>query len=281
MADVQVNPLPEGDGYAPRAEILVTNLSGVARITVRRTADGRTFDVRGMINLPVSGAVSRIDFSVPFNRPVTYRAELFDGAGASMGFTDPFVMPAIVSAGTWVHNPLRPEGAVRVSAQASTAQNLSRPTPGEVVYPIGRTVGVMVTGPRRGLSGMVFDVACDTEDEATRLQAMLGGYGDGAYTTPVLCIRPGADFRLRIPSTLYLGVLDMVEQDVNFSFGGNRVNQKMVGDEVSPPFPGLFIPLLTYADLKAYYSTMAALKADNATYLAVSRRYDLAGSANA
>ena len=60
---------------------------------------------------------------------------------------------------------------------------------------------------------------------------------------------------------------------------GEWTVQRMVGDEVAPPVPGLFIPLLTNADLKAYYATNAAMKADNATNAALARRYDLSGLA--
>ncbi|RKT33679.1 hypothetical protein DEU34_2283 [Microbacterium sp. AG1240] len=261
--------------------------------------------VRGMVRLPVSGAVSRIDFEVPFNAVVSYRAELFDGAGVSLGFTDPAVLgetfsglapseellpgslypeeslagAGVISPFTWMHNPLAPEGAVRVSMSDSAAAEISRPTPGAVVYPRGRRVGVMVSEPRRGLSGFVADVYCDSLEDADRVQAMLGDYN--TTTVPVLCIRPGLDFNARITAPLFLGVSDIVEEGLTVRWGGSDLIQRISGDEVSPPVPGLFIPLLTYADLNAYYSTYAAFNSDNASYLAASRRYELAGSADA
>lgn len=259
-----------------------------------------------MVRLPVSGAVSRIDFEVPFNAVVSYRAELFDEAGVLLGFTEPAVLgetytgiaPAedliplgslypeesssgagVISPFTWMHNPLAPEGAVRVSMSDSAASEISRPVPGSVIYPRGRRVGVMVSEPRRGLAGFVADVYCDSLEDADRVQAMLGDYT--STTVPVLCIRPGLDFNARITSPLFLGVSDIVEEGLNVRWGGSDLIERISGDEVSPPVPGLFIPLLTYADLNAYYSTYAAFNNDNASYLAASRRYELAGSADA
>lgn len=261
--------------------------------------------VRGMVLLPVSGAVSRIDFEVPFNAVVSYRAELFDESGVSLGFTEPAVLgetftglapsedllpgslypeeslsgSGVISPFTWMHNPLAPEGAVRVSMLDSAAAGISRPTPGTVVYPRGRRVGVMVSEPRRGLSGFVADVYCDSLEDADRVQAMLGDYN--TTTVPVLCIRPGLDFNARITSPLFLGVNDMVEEDWDVRMGAEGTVQRIKGDEVSPPVPGLFIPLLTYADIASFYSSYATFNAAYASYLAASRDYSLAGSAEA
>ena len=306
MAVISLTVLDASGTYGPRVEVVVTGLGSVAAITVTRSASGRSHQVRGLVRAPVSGAVSRIDFEVPFNVPVSYRAELFDAAGLSVGFTDAVSLPdvirglapsvllapsaalapgeqvvgtGVVSDYTWMHNPLSPEGAVRVNVLASSAQQLSRPVPGSVLYPRGRRVGVMVSEARRGLSGVVFDVTCESDSDADRVQAMLGDYS--STTVPVLCVRGGRDFEARIAFPLFLGALDIVEEDVNVKWGGGVTNQRISGDEVSPPVPGLFIPLLTYADLNAFYSTYATFNSDNASYLAGSRRYELAGSADA
>lgn len=306
MADISLTVLPESSNYGPRVEVLVTGLAGVAAITVSRTASNRTHQVRGMVRTPVSGAVSRIDFEVPFNVSVSYRAELFDADGLTIGFTNAVALPdtisglapstvlapsaslapgevvvgrGVASKYTWMHNPLNPEGAARVNVLPSSAQVLSRPTPGGVVYPRGRRVGVMVSEPRRGLAGFVFDVECESDADADRVQAMLGDYS--STTVPVLCVRGGADFAARVAFPLFLGTTDITEEDVNVKWGGGITAQRITGDEVSPPVPGLFIPLLTYADLNAYYTRYSTFNSDNATYLAGSRRYELAGTANA
>jgi hypothetical protein len=82
---------------------------------------------------------------------------------------------------------------------------------------------------------------------------------------------------MRIPKPLFLGVMDIAEEDLDIRYGGVATAQRMTGDEVAPPTPGLFIPLLTNADLKAYYATNTAMKAAYASNIAMARDYSLAG----
>jgi hypothetical protein len=286
----------------PRVEVFFSSFApGTATVTVYRSAAGRQYEVRGAVRAATAGALTRIDFEAPFNTAVTYRAEMFDSAGLSLGFTDPGTLGDVIdgddfedeftdifpggvigtglmSSGTWLHNPLNPQGAVEVELAASTGAELSRPVPGQVSYPRGRRVGVILAEPRRGLSGLRMDVRCMTLENADRVQALLGGYDDSAV--PVLCIRVGArDNGLRIPRPMFMGTLDILERGMDVRWGGTNTLQEMVGSEAEPPVPGLLIPLLKNADLKAYYATNAALIADNLTNADVSRRYDLAGYA--
>lgn len=263
----------------PRVEVFFDDLhTGTAFVTVYRMAGGREEEVQGAIFAPTAGALTRIDFAVPFNVPVTYRAQMFDGARVSLGFT-PAATVTVLSDHTWLHNPLNPHGAVKVSLAASTGQTISRPVPGTVSRPRGRSVGVILSEPRQGVVGLRFDVRAESLETADRVQALIGGYAQNI--TPVICIRLGGDeTRLRVPQPLFLGVLDIVEADMNVAWGGEDTRQLMVGDEAAPPAPGLFIPLLTAADINAFYATATALKADNLTGAAVNRRYDLAGFAS-
>jgi len=223
--------------------------------------------------------LSRIDFEVPFNVEVTYRAELFDASGLSLGFTDPAAVTLSVSE-TWMHNPLDPQGAVQVTLLETTGRVLSRPVPGEISYPLGRPVGVVLAEPRQGLRGVVFDVIVGSEAQADAVQDMLGGYQRA--TVPVVCVRPGSDapVRRRVVPPLFLGVLDIPEEPVyagDFEWAIERVT----GDEVSPPAPGLFIPLLTRADIDASYATRGAVDAAYLTRADIDRDYSLAGAADA
>ena len=56
---------------------------------------------------------------------------------------------------------------------------------------------------------------------------------------------------------------------------------RIVGDEVAPPAPGLFIPLLRAADVNAFYATAAAANAAYLTASDLNRDYSLAGYADA
>lgn len=294
------------DAPCPRVEVYFPTLDGdAATLTVFRTAAGRTHEVRGAVRAATAGSFTRIDFECPFNILVSYRAEMFDADGISLGFTDATVLPDVIdgpvpdddlypsdfffpeegligtgllSAYSWLHNPLDPQGAVRVSAVETTGRSLSRPVNGVVSRPMGRRVGVMLSRGRGGLTGFTYDIYAPDLVSADKVQAMLGDYVSSAV--PVLCLRVGGfESNMRIPKPLFLGVLDIAEEDLDIRNGGTATIQRMTGDEVAPPVPGLFIPLLTNADLNAYYASNAALMADNLSNGATNRRYDLAGFA--
>jgi hypothetical protein len=276
-----------------------------ATVTVYRSAVGREFEVRGAVEAATAGALTRIDFECPFNIPVSYRAEMFDADGLSLGFTDPatlgdvyeglvpeedlppeedlypfseFVGTGLVSADSWLHNPLDPQGAVRVQAVDGSARFLNRPINGRISRPLGRRVGVMLSQGRNGLTDFTYDIHCDDLETADKVQAMLGTYTSTAV--PTLCLRVGGDeSRLRIPQPLFLGVLNIAEEMMDVQYGGEWTIQRMTGDEVSPPVPGLFVPFLTNADLKAFYATNAAMKAAYASNIDMARDYSLAGFA--
>lgn len=261
----------------PRVEVLFSSFaSGTVKVDVYQLADGRTRLISGGVKAVVSGALSRIDFTIPPNIPVSYRAEMFDAAGLSLGFTDATTVTLPMAAGEMsVHNPLNPQGAVKVIAMGTAAESISRPVDGQTVFPLNRHVGVMVAGQRHGVQGLVMDCYTETLDDADRLQALLGGYI--RVSVPVLCFRTGS--RMRIPKPLFLGVLDMGEEAQTLAFGGAIIAQRITGDEVDPPTPALVVPLLTRADLNAAYATRAALNAAYLTRLDADRAYSLAGTA--
>lgn len=260
----------------PRVEVFFPSLdAGTASLTVFRLAGGQEQQVRGAVNAPTGGTLTRIDFEVPFNRPVSYRAEQFDAAGQSLGFT-PTASVTVVSASSWMHNPLDPQGAARVVLGGDSAQRVVRPTPGVVSRPKGRRVGVVLSEPRQGVTGLQLDVRTSSAADADAVQAMFGDAG----MPPVVCVRLGSDFGvMRVPQPLFLSTLSVSEVDINWQWGGGELSHLVEGDEVDPPIPGLFVPLLTRADLNAAFATRAALNAGGLTRADINRRYDLAGAA--
>jgi hypothetical protein len=267
-------------GSGPSVEVFFSSLpSGTASVTLYRSAGGRQYTVRGAVRASTAGQFTRRDGEVPFGVAVSYRAEAFNSSGVSLGFTSPASI-TVDELGTWVHNPLDPAGAVQVMFRESAARDLSRPTEGDVFYPQGRRVGVVVSGQRRGLSGVRLDVIVDDIESADRLQAMLGDYNSD--TVPVLCFRIGAEDRVRLPRPLFAAVMDAREQDLTYVLGGSQIVTEMEGDEVAPPAPGLFISLLIRADVNAFYASRADVDAYNLTRLDVARNYGIAdGSAPA
>lgn len=261
---------------APFVEVLIDDLiPEAATLTVYRLAAGREFEMRGAVRAPTAGAFTRIDFEIPFNTPVTYRAELFDSSGASLGFTDS-ATTTLVCADTWMHNPLNPSGGVRVTFGDEGEWAITRPTPGVVSRPLGRRVGVVLSEPRHGVTGLQLTVRTSGDADADKVQAMFGDNG----MPPLVCIRLGStDDRLRLPRPLFLSALTVAELDMDSRWGGSEIAHRVSGDEVDPPIPGLFIPLLTRADLNAFYSSRSALNAGGLMRLDLNRKYDVAGTA--
>lgn len=260
----------------PRVEVFFPSFdAGTATVTVYRLSGGQERQVRGAVGAPTGGTFTRIDFEVPFNIPVTYRAEQFNASGVSLGFT-PAAVVTVVSAETWMHNPLNPEGATVVFFGDDDGWSVSRPTPGVVSRPRGRRVGVVLSEPRQGVTGLALMVRTSSDDGADRVQAMCGDAG----LPPVLCIRMGVqDQRLRVPQPLFLSALNVSEVDMTTRWGGSEMVHAVEGDEVDPPIPGLFVPLLTRADLNAAFVTRTAMNAGGLTRSDLNRRYDLAGTA--
>lgn len=262
----------------PRVEIYFEDFDpGTASATVFRISGGRSFEVRGAVRAPTAGSLTRVDFEVPFNVLVSYRAEQFDADGLSLGFTESASLEGVSVAETWMHNPLNPQGAVEVTLLDSAVKSLSRVVPGEVSYPRGRRVGVVLSEPRRGLAETVFDAFTETHADADRVQALIGGANPGAV--PVVCIRTGSDNPMRVAMPLFLGVFDIVEEDVSVRSGGEETIQRLKGPEVDPPLPGLYVPLLRRKDINAYYGSRAAVNASALTRSEVNRQFELAGYA--
>lgn len=272
-----INDLTVGQLDPPKVEILLTDLDpDVATVTVYRLSGGFEEEVGGVIRAAVAGAGTWVDYAVPAQQ-ATYRAQMFDSDGVPLGISES-VSIALGYSGCWMHNPLAPSGAARVRLLGTAGKSLSRPVPGSVVKPKGRRVGVMVSAPRRGLEGAVFDVYSPDLPTADRIQAFLGTASTTAV--PVICIRLGVDYaKFRVQSPLYLGVTDIPEDDVDLHQGGEATIQRIQGDEASPPAPGIFIPLLRRKDVNAFYSSRAAFNAAYLTRLAANRDYSLAGYA--
>lgn len=259
---------------SPRIEVQVSGMTG-ATATVTRTADGRAMPVRGAVLRSTAGGFDVLDMEAPFGVSCTYTVQEFDSAGAPAGFTssDPATLDVTE---TWVHQPLDQRLALPAALTDRTAQDLSRGFDATTVYPDGASVGVVVSGRRRGLEGVVVEVETDTDADAAALQAMLG-----TYTTdqvPVLCIRTPPGYT-RLPRTLFLACANPVESDVNVRYGGHLTTMTLTGDEVRPPAAALSVPLLRYQDTDGFYGSYAAIDAAYGTYSARDRDWEKAGFA--
>ncbi|MBP1241748.1 hypothetical protein ABID92_000424 [Frigoribacterium sp. PvP120] len=260
-----------------RVEVTVTEiLPDAVYVDIYRLAEGRSMLVRGGVRVYAVGGVTVVDFEAPFGVPITYRAEMFaDQAGtASLGFTGSADTFLDVTS-TCVHQPLNPELAVWPIRLQATAEDVTRSTPGELVYTEGASVGTWVGQTRRGIEGLTFDLMTATQEEANTFQAMLGGYG--LSNVAVLCIRTPPP--MRIPRVFFGTVPELHELDVDVANGGTAVRFQFVSDEAQPPAPGLVTAILSRDDIDAAYPTREARAAAYLTRLDRDRDYSLAGLA--
>ncbi len=254
----------------PRVQIVFTEFPPtINTINVYRVAEGRQFKVRGGVNLFAIGGAALVDYEAPFGVPAVYRAEMFDASNNSLGFTTTATVTLTVT-DSWIHQPLSPTLAVKVRVFMDSANDLTRPSPGQVTYPEGATVGTLIGGQRRGLSQMALNVRLFSTADADELLSMWG-----SYTTDfpaVVCVRTPPP--LRIPRTLFAGSLAPHEVIVGVNA---MLTYQMVVDEVAPPSAGLIIPLLRRNDIDAAFTTRAARAAAYATRILRDTDYSKSG----
>lgn len=265
---------------SPRIQVVVTDLPPAAvAINVTAVVEGRTFKVRGGVNLFASSSASVLDSAAPVGVVVSYRAELLDVTGASFGFTNPAsttITTASVFADTSqviISQPLKPALAIRAYMRTETAGDVLRPNPGSVVYAEGATVGTRIGGQRQGVTGMNLTIVCQNSADADEFLSMFGGYTSDFPA--VLCVRSAPP--VRIPRILYVSCSE--PHEVTDYSNTPYIMFQMSVDEVQPPSPGLLIPTLRRMDIDAAYPTRAARAAAYATRLARDTDYSLAGLA--
>lgn len=262
----------------PRIEVKFPALStGAKAATVYRIADGRTMRVRGGVKVTSLGAVAVVDYEAPNGVPSSYRAEMFADTAAtiSLGFTQT-VTATLAFEGTSIHQPLDPSLSVKVDALQGTAETLVRPVTGSSTLPEGSELPTWIGGPRQGLVGVPFVFLTQTLEDADKLQAILGVYGQSQVG--VMCIRTPPP--MRIPRTFFAGNLDgLTETAINVHAGGEYVKYTFTADEVSPPAAGIVRPPVRRADLDAAYPTRAARDAAYLSRFYRDSDFSLAGSA--
>lgn len=277
---IVLNPyggLPHTDADLPWCEVVVTDVSPqIASLNLYRTAEDRQFPVRGGVAVVPGSAVSIPDYECP-SILSTYVAQLLDASGNQVQFTGTASV-TLGFTGTFIHQPLQPELFVMVSYRITAAKELRRPFVGDFVTTEGSDVDTWVGSGRRGLTGVVLDVACDTVAQADALQSVFGTYL--TKQLGVVCIRTPEPVRL--PRVLFAAIPDgPVEMEQNYSNGlGELIYYSLTGNEVAPPAAALSQPSLGYDDLDYFYSAgYDVMDAAYASYFDRDRDYSLAGVA--
>lgn len=271
---VTLNPIADMSPV-PRVEVTFTSVpTGTATATTYRITGDRTMRVRGMVGVAASGGFGGVDTEPPFNQQITYRAELFDASGTSLGFTES-ATTVVPFAGTVIHQPLDPSRSVQVVAQLGAAAEIKRPFIGELVRPLGRSVPVYVGSGRTGIEDVALDCITDTREQAEALESVFGGY-DGDEQLPVVCFR--TSLPMGLPQPLFALVQTPTRQPFEAHTGGEGIIWKLSGSEAAPPAEAIVLALLTYQDLETAFTDYATLEAAYLTYLDMETDFDLAGA---
>jgi hypothetical protein len=250
--------------------------AGSVTVSITRTCEGRTIDVPGGQRLSVASPAIVIDPEPGFKVRSSYTVTGYDATNQPVG-SFPVGSVIVDFDGTVIQQPLDPNLAVLVDRLSSTANEIRRDAPGELVYPQAQELPSLVgLGPRRGVQGLRMDVRVRSAADADMLQATLGGYGGQARQLPIWLVRtpPGQ----RIPRILFCSVFSLVERDVShFSV---KVPFSAVVTEVRRPAAGITAAGLTYSDVGVFFSTYSALGAAYATYSDIRRDTSLIGAAD-
>jgi len=269
-----VEAFPGSDVDAPFVDVLVSGFPvGTDSFTVRRASGGRSFPVRGLAQGRAAGAASVRDYEAGIGVLSSYRTEFFDVEGLSLGFDSPVevMLPAVSDVWgdsvAWFHDPLDPSTSVRVSLSGGAGHPISRPIGGDVVYPQGRSLGVVFPGTRQGVRRLTLDCVTESDVDGARFDALFGGYDSDALG--IVCVR--ARPRTRFPSPLFAFIGEPVSQARDYDSWA--LNWALEGDEVSPPVPAIVVPLLTYQDHTDFYATYQEFTDAYPDYITGTRDY--------
>jgi hypothetical protein len=257
--------------------------SGSVTVSLTRTAEGRTFDVRGGQRLPASSPAIVTDPEAPFGVVSSYTILGHDADGNIVG-SWPVGDVTLEFDGTVIQQPLDPRLSVQVERMWETGTVLNRPTPFESAYPQGHVLpGLVGLGPRRGLQGVEWNVVTANHADADMLQATLGTYDTPQL--PIWLIRTPVDHvnptRVqRVPRVFFCSV-SLTELDTYRLTDTSLVHFAAVTTEVRPPAAGITAAVLTHSDMKVFFSTHTEVKNQYATHSDVKRDTSLIGAADA
>jgi len=272
---VGITLTPNWGSRPPFVDVLIEDIpEGVATFSVRRTVEGRTMDVRGLVKQVAVGGASQRDYEAPFFLDLTYAAEWFAADGSSIGFSEPVTTKLYgLSPGTaWFADPLDPENAVLVSFVQGAGSAISRETEGNQFDVPGRSVGFTLPGTRGGVKAVVLDCYTERRVDGQALDALFGGYDSDALS--IICIRSRPE--MWMPPTFFAFVGSPTKKPV--AWDGQSLLWSIAGNEVAPPAPAFIKPLLTYQDFTDFYATYQQFTDSYPDYLTASRDYSIKGA---
>lgn len=246
---------------SPRVDVLFPSsalVAGTTTVTVLQISEDGEVVVRNADRMFASGGAFVTDYEVPLGVPVQYRAEQFNAAGVSLGFTEiASVQVNIDPSMVVVQDPLVPERAVMVEAKDDFAGDLVAERELQL-YRIGSdTVALM--GAMGLASNVPLHVQTKTLDDELALRRIL------AETQVLFRSMPGP---VLIPRCLHVVIPQVRRVPMDVQWGGEWVRWPLVGDQVTRSMLSIIVPVVDYAQFNAAFASYTAFNAAYATYLA-------------
>lgn len=216
-------------------------------VTVLQMSKWGEFGVRDAVKRPLLGGFVVEDYEDPIGAgALTYRVEMFDTAGSSLGFALNLVAPSPSGTKGYVilQDPLVPENAVRVRAEFMFADVLRRSRPTKLYQAGGRTF--VMSGVMSGLQRVNMRVVTETAEDRDMLDAVL--------TSPIVLVRTRPEMRL--PGVFYATVAEIPMVPFDAAAGGDTDVWDLVGDEVTRPTSGVVSAVYSYDLFKTYLDSL-------------------------
>ncbi|CAN7520427.1 hypothetical protein LJR042_003559 [Microbacterium maritypicum] len=250
--------------------------AGSVTVSLTRTCEGRTMKVRGGQRLPATSPAIVLDPEPAFGLESAYTVLGHDADGKVIG-SWPLGSTMVHHDKVVIQQPLDPRLSVEVERLAGTASELSRETPGRLVYPEGEALpGLVGLGPRRGFQDVPLEILVRSFEAADALSATLGGYDKRQLAVWLIRTPPGR----RTPAVFFCNVPRLIERDTFIQDGYPMVWFSTVVSETRPPASGISAAVLTHSDMKVFFATHTQVKAAYATHSDVKRDTSLVGAAN-
>lgn len=260
-----------------RVEVTITDLTPTENVcTLWRTVDGKRKAVRGFQGRAVTSSDFVEDFETALGRTLTYELEVTSGVGAggpsSTAATTITVDPA--DAYGWIQDPLDPASAVKLYGEVgpngepalrdSAIKSLEYAANISIIPILGSPDPVALLGQRLSAAGVSFAMVTEAAQHAANLRRLL-------LQTPLLLVRPDPAWGAALPGLCYIAPGAAKELPINEAWGGSVIEWELESPLVAAPTMNVVIPLWTYGDVAALWSTyqQAQTALSGKTYLEV------------
>ena len=248
---------PLTDAPCPRIGVTIDGLgAGTTTYNLWRTSDGVRKRVRGSRNRTTVESDYIIDYEAPLGRPVTYEVEVVSGTNV-LATTYPGT--ATLTSGTWwIQDPLVPSSAIPLAVNhqntgipnltAAAVKSLEYAADVTIIPILGSPEPVALMGGGRIAGNVDFSMFTRAAEATTTLRNLI-------KQTPLLLVRTNGVRNDGIPGLAYFASAHPIEQPVTVAFGGTLTEWKLQGDLVAAPSLNILVPIWTYGDVQALWST--------------------------